>query len=675
MTNKKWIELFFSESLEKQINDMILYDVDYYIPYNRLNEYVHTIIDIPYEEYIDYIRNTEMISYMPYLYFPTKNVFSHTDNIIDFFLKEGNRGLKPKDFFHAKFFLFGKNKKDIVHALQAFSFLGLVYEHYGCWYLNCMGYVLNSIENANRIALYARLLLRIPTFRDALLKKDFNLYEALSNIGLSHSRNVYEASSFLFNCIINECNRNRIVCSIKLQKPEIKLSSIIGNNFDADFDDLEKHRIIFDIFNIVKEQSYLSKYDLNKLKVNVLNGDLSSIHILMNVAQRFVLSRSMSFMGKGVSLEDLIIEAELGLYYKILNCKYNSSNFFYHIAHGVGYALQRALLYFPVSFSVSFPTKRECLRIERYVSEFLQKNYFVPTFDMVVDNVDYYDLDNDRCKNYYDFICLEDNYSDGLFETNAKIIENNLNFDFFSSPEEFHADYYLEKEDLKQIIRSVLVYIAKENSDIKRNMEIVCLYFGIGCIYSYSIDAIADKYGLTRERTRQIIEKMLTLIKTFLSDEKKIEKIIYNHYIGDIFEVQIKEGVISTSDYRNKTKNIIETKPRNIVGKKSKITDDAVIISKSELSQKEQESKTIRVEAVFLGLKKLKNYRQRKLIYSVLYHHPKMSIEEIAKKTRLDYRFVKKELFYAGNMMHIHKEKDVYSLNIPDFCKNHIIVF
>lgn len=99
MTNKKWIELFFSESLEKQINDMILYDVDYCIPYNRPNEYVHTIIDIPYEEYIDYIRNTEMISYMPYLYFPTKNVFSHTDNIIDFFLKEGNRGLKPKDFF------------------------------------------------------------------------------------------------------------------------------------------------------------------------------------------------------------------------------------------------------------------------------------------------------------------------------------------------------------------------------------------------------------------------------------------------------------------------------------------------------------------------------------------------------------------------------------------------
>ena len=79
---------------------------------------------------------------------------------------------------------------------------------------------------------------------------------------------------------------------------------------------------------------YLSDSELEQLKDNVPKGDLLSLRQLMAIGQRYVLIRSINCIGKGVPLEDLILEAELGLYNIIKRDKYNSVSFFGQISLG-----------------------------------------------------------------------------------------------------------------------------------------------------------------------------------------------------------------------------------------------------------------------------------------------------------------------------------------------------
>lgn len=549
MTNQDWIELFFSESYEKQINDMILEDVDYTIPYSRLQEYVQSIIDIPFEEFLDYLKNTETVCELSASDFPNKNVFLYTDHIVDFFIQEDNRGITPEDMLQNTWYSFGKNKANATYALRSFSYLGFIYIYYDCWYLNCIGYVLGSIPEESRDSLYARLLLRKKLFRNAVISQQFDLYDEISKVGIYNSNSVYSASSFLFNFIRNEYKRNEIHCAISTKRPERDLYSIIADPKWKQFGDYLNHRIVFDLLKIAGNAPYLSDSELEQLGNNAHEGDLISIRQLMAVGQRYVLIKSINSIGKGVPLEDLIIEAELGLYEIIKRYKYNSISFFGLISFRISSALQNALLHYPISLHVGFPLKNECTYIDRQVSLFVQDNHFIPEFETIVneDSIHYYDLDNDRCRNYYEIKWLEDYYSDGTYATNAKLIEQKLDMDSFASEERYYADFDLLRKELKQILHSVLIYIAKNNIESRRDVEIVCMYFGIGCKHSYSLESIGDKYGLTRERTRQIVVRMLGAIKPYLSDEIKIENMIDNHYIVDASEYQIVEGAISRS--------------------------------------------------------------------------------------------------------------------------------
>ena len=565
MTNQDWIELFFSESYEKQINDMILEDVDYTIPYSRLQEYVQSIIDIPFEEFLDYLKNTETVCELSTSDFPNKNVFLYTDHIVDFFIQEDNRGITTEDMLQNTWYSFGKNKANATYALRSFSYLGFIYIYYGSWYLNCIGYVLGSISEESRDSLYARLLLRKKLFRNAVISQQFDLSNEISKVGMHNSYAVYCASSFLFNIIRNEYKRNDLYCSISTKRSERDLYSIITDPKWKQFGDYINHKIVFDLLKMAGNVPYLSDSELEQLKDNAQKGDLFSIRQLMAVGQRYVLIRSINCIGKGVPLEDLILEAELGLYNIIKRDKYNSISFFGQISLGIYTALQNALFHYPISLHVSFPWKNICTYIDRYVSLFVQDNHFIPDFETIVDNINYC-LDNNSCRNYYEIKWLEDDYSDGTFVTNTKLIEQKLDMDSFASEERYYADSDLLREDLKQILHSVLIFIVKNNIERQRDVEIVCMYFGIGCKCNYSLESIGEKYNLTRERARQILERMLEAIKPYLSDEMKIENMIVNNYIVDVPEYQIVEGAIlknedvrKNDDKKNQPQYDIET--------------------------------------------------------------------------------------------------------------------
>ena len=59
ISNREYIELFITRSLEKSVDDLMLSDKNFLIPKNKIHEYVENVLSIPYIEYIDYIRHNK----------------------------------------------------------------------------------------------------------------------------------------------------------------------------------------------------------------------------------------------------------------------------------------------------------------------------------------------------------------------------------------------------------------------------------------------------------------------------------------------------------------------------------------------------------------------------------------------------------------------------------------
>ena len=53
ISNREYIELFITRSLEKSVDDLMLSDKNFLIPKNKIHEYVENVLSIPYIEYID----------------------------------------------------------------------------------------------------------------------------------------------------------------------------------------------------------------------------------------------------------------------------------------------------------------------------------------------------------------------------------------------------------------------------------------------------------------------------------------------------------------------------------------------------------------------------------------------------------------------------------------------
>jgi RNA polymerase primary sigma factor len=84
--------------------------------------------------------------------------------------------------------------------------------------------------------------------------------------------------------------------------------------------------------------------------------------------------------------------------------------------------------------------------------------------------------------------------------------DNNL-YDVLRSDESPDPERELLNDSLKIEIERAISTLTNRESDILR------LYYGLNGAISFSLDEIADKYELTRERVRQIKEKAIKRLK------------------------------------------------------------------------------------------------------------------------------------------------------------------
>lgn len=216
-SNREYIERFMTRSFEKNVDFYILSDKKYVVPKQEVNDYIHKVLAIPYFEFIDYAREHEGIIENDQLT-QSSSFAACTSDMCKALEIQGNPGMSFVDIGqlfpqYVKARNEGAFRKYGENQIKTSTQLGLTFEYYGLWFLTCVGYIFNELEEIQQKSLLARTILRIPLYKTILtkiLEEDVDLTEYMQS--LSDSTKGRRSGSILrmINLCLDECRKEGI---------------------------------------------------------------------------------------------------------------------------------------------------------------------------------------------------------------------------------------------------------------------------------------------------------------------------------------------------------------------------------------------------------------------------------------------------------------------------------
>jgi RNA polymerase primary sigma factor len=232
----------------------------------------------------------------------------------------------------------------------------------------------------------------------------------------------------------------------------------------------------------------------------IRKGDRSALEKLTRANLRFVVSVAKQYQNQGLSLPDLINEGNLGLI-KAAE-KFDETRGFKFISYAVWWIRQSILQALAEqSRIVRLPLNQvgSLNKITKAFSKFEQEHERRPSPEDLAELLDI------PVEKVADTLKISGRHT----SIDAPFIEgedNNL-LDVLVNEDAPYADRTLMKESLSREINRALSTLAD------RERDIVKMFFGIGTA-EMTLEEIGDKFGLTRERVRQIKEKAIRRLKT-----------------------------------------------------------------------------------------------------------------------------------------------------------------
>ncbi|SCQ18595.1 sigma-70 family RNA polymerase sigma factor [Tannerella forsythia] len=243
----------------------------------------------------------------------------------------------------------------------------------------------------------------------------------------------------------------------------------------------------------------------------IRKGDRRALEKLTRANLRFVVSVAKKYQNQGLSLPDLINEGNLGLI-KAAE-KFDETRGFKFISYAVWWIRQSILQALAEqSRIVRLPLNQvgSLNKIGKAFSRFEQENERKPSPEELAQELDIpVDKISDTLKVSGRHISVDAPFVEG---------EDNSLLDVLVNDDAPNADGTLMNESLSREIDRALATLTERESDI------IKMFFGIGC-QEVTLEEIGDKFGLTRERVRQIKEKAIRrlrqgtrsrLLKTYL---------------------------------------------------------------------------------------------------------------------------------------------------------------
>jgi len=273
---------------------------------------------------------------------------------------------------------------------------------------------------------------------------------------------------------------------------QLKIEKQITNREDAS---LEKY------LHDISKFSLLTADEEVVLSEKIIKGDQISLDKLINANLRFVVSVAKQYQNFGLSLVDLINEGNLGLV--IAAQRFDPTRGFKFISYAVWWIRQSILQsIYEKAKTVRLPVNRITTinKINQIYSRLEQELGRSPSADEIAGklNITIEEVNNSyKYKN--DQISVDTPILEGEDIDMLDILQNDNSLD---------PELSLLKDSLKQEIKAVLAVLSPRESEVLR------YYYGIDLEMPITMEEIAVKLGLTRERIRQIKECAIKRLKT-----------------------------------------------------------------------------------------------------------------------------------------------------------------
>jgi RNA polymerase primary sigma factor len=250
----------------------------------------------------------------------------------------------------------------------------------------------------------------------------------------------------------------------------------------------------------IGKEELLSTDEEVELAQRIRKGDQEALEKLTRANLRFVVSVAKQYQNQGLSLPDLINEGNLGLI-KAAE-KFDETRGFKFISYAVWWIRQSILQALAEqSRIVRLPLNQvgSLNKINKALSKFEQENERQPSNEELSEMIDVpKDKISDTLRVSGRHVSVDAPFVEG---------EDNSLLDVLPNDDSPMADRGLVNESLNTEIERALSTLTD------REREIVKSFFGIGC-QEMTLEEIGERFGLTRERVRQIKEKAIRRLKS-----------------------------------------------------------------------------------------------------------------------------------------------------------------
>lgn len=271
---------------------------------------------------------------------------------------------------------------------------------------------------------------------------------------------------------------------------QLKITKSITNR---ESDSLDKY------LQEIGHEELISVEEEVELALRIKKGDRKALEKLTRANLRFVVSVAKQYQNQGLSLPDLINEGNVGLI-KAAE-KFDETRGFKFISYAVWWIRQSILQAIAEqSRIVRLPLNQvdSVNKINRALNKFEQEHERRPSIDEIADKVDIpHEKIEEAMKVNSRHVSVDAPFAEGEDNSLLDVLPNN------DSP---MADRKLVLESLREEINRALQTLNE------RERNIIEAFFGINQ-QEMTLEEIGDRYGLTRERVRQIKEKAIRRLR------------------------------------------------------------------------------------------------------------------------------------------------------------------
>jgi len=235
----------------------------------------------------------------------------------------------------------------------------------------------------------------------------------------------------------------------------------------------------------------------------IRQGDQKALDRLTKANLRFVVSVAKQYQSQGLTLPDLINEGNLGLIKAAQ--RFDETRGFKFISYGVWWIRQSIMQALAEQARiVRLPLNKVGLtnRISRAYSHLEQEYERAPTVEELAT---YLEADIEEVAATISMASRHVSMDSPLGDSEeSTLIDVLVNGNAESADKQITFNDSLQLE----IQRSLSLLTPRQR-------EVICYFYGIGVDQPVSLEDLGIKYGLTRERVRQIKDKALEKLKTF----------------------------------------------------------------------------------------------------------------------------------------------------------------